>query len=111
MGTSDTRTVAEWEETVGEQIRDARISRNLDQEGLASLANVSVATLSNLERGKGSSLKTLISVVRALDRPEWLTSLSPTVEVSPMQRLRSKQRSSGPRRRVRSSRITPDPQA
>jgi transcriptional regulator with XRE-family HTH domain len=108
MDTSDKHTVVEWEQTIGEQIRDARISRNFDQEGLAALANISVATLSNLERGKGSSLKTLIAVARALDRTDWLTALSPTVEISPMQRLRAKQHSPGPRRRVRSTRTTPD---
>ena len=93
------RTIAEWEVLIGEQIRKARIARGAGQEQLAALADVSVGALSKLERGKGSSLKTLIAVVRALDRADWLEGLAPPVTVSPMQLLRS--RSRAPRVRVR----------
>ncbi len=93
------RTIAEWEVMIGEQVRKARIARGAGQEQLAALADVSVGALSKLERGKGSSLKTLIAVVRALDRADWLESLAPPVTVSPMQLLRS--RSRAPRARVR----------
>jgi transcriptional regulator with XRE-family HTH domain len=87
-------TVEEWEAKVGRQIRAARVASGLDQARLASLANVSLATLSNLERGKGSTLKTLVAVVRALERTDWLENLAPEVTVSPMQMLRAKQRTS-----------------
>jgi len=93
------RTIDEWEGFVGEQVRSARIAAELDQERLAALADISVGALSNLERGKGSSLKTLVAVVRALGRTEWLEALAPPVTVSPMQMLRAKRRS--PRARVR----------
>ncbi|MHB8555830.1 MAG: helix-turn-helix domain-containing protein, partial [Candidatus Dormibacteria bacterium] len=53
------RTVRQWEAILGDQIRRARIARDLDQVRLAELANVSVGALSGLERGKGSSLRTL----------------------------------------------------
>jgi transcriptional regulator with XRE-family HTH domain len=96
------RTVNEWEALVGDQIRQVRIARNLDQAGLAELANISIGAVSNLERGKGSSLRTLIAVLRALGRTEWLESLAPTVVVSPMHLLRAKQKT--PRPRVRASR-------
>ncbi len=98
------RTLDEWEARVGEQVRAARVASNLDQARLAALANVSVGALSNLERGKGSSLKTLLAVVRALGRTEWLEALAPPVAVSPMQMLRAKKKSSRPRVRVRASR-------
>ena len=84
------RTVDEWEKSVGEQLRDTRIAGDLDQARLAALADISVGALSNLERGKGSSLKTLVAVARALDRTDWLESLAPQVSVSPMQLLRAK---------------------
>lgn len=93
------RTVEEWESLIGEQVRNARIASDLDQKRLSELANVSVGAVSNLERGKGSSLKTLVAVVRAVGRTEWLDSLAPPVTVSPIQVLRAKQRS--PRTRVR----------
>lgn len=92
-------TVEEWEALVGEQVRAARIAADLDQARLAALADISVGALSNLERGKGSSLKTLVAVIRALGRTDWLESLAPAVTVSPMQMLRAKQRT--PRKRVR----------
>ena len=92
-------TVKEWETLVGEQVRAARVAADLDQARLAALADVSVGALSNLERGKGSSLKTLVAVVRALGRTDWLESLAPPVTVSPMQMLRAKQQA--PRKRVR----------
>jgi transcriptional regulator with XRE-family HTH domain len=96
------QTVSEWETLVGDQIRRVRIAKDLDQAGLAELADISTGAVSNLERGKGSSLRTLIAVLRALGRTDWLESLAPAVSVSPMQLLRAKQRASRPR--VRASR-------
>ena len=83
-------TVDEWEAVVGRQIRSARVASGFDQAKLAALSNVSLATLSNLERGKGSSLKTLVAVVRALGRSDWLENVAPVVTISPMQMLRAK---------------------
>ncbi|HEY4928440.1 MAG TPA: helix-turn-helix transcriptional regulator [Acidimicrobiales bacterium] len=97
-------TVDEWEASIGQQVRIARVGSGLDQVQLASLANVSVATLSNLERGKGSQLKTVIAVARALGRTDWLESLAPEVTVSPMQMLRAKQRAPSTPMRVRTRR-------
>jgi transcriptional regulator with XRE-family HTH domain len=94
-------TVEEWETLVGRQVRTARVTSGLDQAQLAFLANVSLATLSNLERGKGSTLKTVIAVARALGRTDWLENLAPEVTVSPMQMLRAKQRASQVAVRVR----------
>ena len=101
-------TVEEWETVIGGQVRTARVAGGLDQAQLASLANVSLATLSNLERGKGSSLKTVIAVARALGRTDWLENLAPVVTVSPMQMLRAKQRSPQRAVRVRARRVRLD---
>ena len=91
----------EWEKVVGEQIRAARIANDLDQAALSERANVSIGALSNLERGRGSSLTTVVAVVRALGRTDWLESLAPQVTISPLQMLRSKQKSPATRARVR----------
>jgi transcriptional regulator with XRE-family HTH domain len=96
------RTVDEWEAVLGDQVRRARLAQNLDQARLAELANVSIGAISNLERGKGSSLQTLASVLRALGRTDWIESLAPNVGVSPMQMLRSNLKT--PRKRLRASR-------
>ncbi|KJF17386.1 helix-turn-helix transcriptional regulator [Acidithrix ferrooxidans] len=101
------RTIEEWETLVGEQVRAMRIANDLDQTRLAELANVSVGALSNLERGKGSSLKTVVAVVRALDRTDWIEALVPPVTVSPIQMLRAKRNS--PRTRVRARSTDPQP--
>ncbi len=98
------QTVEEWEARLGEQLRDVRVARGLDQVGLAELANVSVRAVSNLERGRGSSLKTLVAVAKALDRTDWLEALAPAVTISPIQMLRAKARTPGRRVRVRTGR-------
>jgi transcriptional regulator with XRE-family HTH domain len=102
---NDYLTTREWEARLGDQVRRVRIAQDLDQARLAELARVSVGAVSNLERGKGSSLHTLVSVLRALDRTEWLGSLAPAVGVSPMQMLRTRQQA--PTARMRVSRRSP----
>jgi transcriptional regulator with XRE-family HTH domain len=82
-------TTAEWESILGQQVKSARIAAGVDQERLAALAGVSVHSISNLERGKGSSVRTLVAVVRALDRSDWLEALGPPVTVSPIRMLRA----------------------
>lgn len=94
----NTLTIAEQVAALGSQVRDARIAQNLDQASLARMADISINAVSNLERGKGSTLATFVAVVRALDRSDWLSSLAPAVTVSPMQILRSKR---PPARRLR----------
>ncbi|SMF14126.1 hypothetical protein SAMN02745746_01542 [Pseudogulbenkiania subflava DSM 22618] len=78
----------------------------LDQQSLARRASISVGAVKNLESGKGSSLSSLIKVVRALRREDWLKSFAPLITVSPMQMLRSarlkkqRQRVFKPRKKV-----------
>lgn len=88
----------DWEVTVGEQFRALRIARNIDQSQLAALAGVSVGSVKNLEQGRGSTLKTIVRVSRALGREDWLGALSPAIAISPIDVLRSARRE--PRRRV-----------
>ena len=89
----------EWETNLGEQFRTLRIRTNLEQVELAVKANVSVGAIKNLEGGRGSSLKTLIKVARALNRTDWLEALAPKVSVSPMQMLKASSKTS-PRQKV-----------
>lgn len=97
------KSTPEWERFIGDQCRAERIRAALEQSQLAELAGVSVGAVRNLEGGKGSSLKTLIRVLRVLERTDWLTSLAPAVGVSPLQVLRSGQ-ARRPRQRVRHAR-------
>jgi transcriptional regulator with XRE-family HTH domain len=87
----------QWEERIGEQVRDLRIAAGLDQTELSESAGVSIGALRNLERGRGSTLRTLLRVIGELGREDWLRNLAPTVMVSPLDAVRA---TAGPRRRV-----------
>ena len=93
------RTVAEWEAEIGAQVRTVRMLAGISQAELAKRANVAVGALARLESGRGSTLKTLVALVRSLDRTEWLEQLSPLITISPMQMLRDHRRLK-PRQRV-----------
>jgi transcriptional regulator with XRE-family HTH domain len=93
------QTTEEWEARLGRQVRAERLRLGVDQASLASAANISTPSLSALENGMGSRLGTLIKVVRALGREEWLDGLAPTTEISPLALLRDKDRSA-PRQRA-----------
>lgn len=88
---SSTDRSEDWEARLGRQVRDLRLRVNRSQVDLAAAANIATSTLQSLERGEGSSVRTLIQVARALGREDWLTSLAPEVTVSPMQLLRERQ--------------------
>ncbi len=91
----------EMERAIGQQVRALRLATNLSQEALAGNANVSLSSVKSLERGDGSTLATLIKVLRALDSLDWLTTLYPEPAVSPMALLRQEQ---SRQRRVRPKR-------
>jgi transcriptional regulator with XRE-family HTH domain len=95
------KTTQDWQEALGDSIRAARIEQGLDQSQLADLANVSASSVSALERGRGSSVASLVAVIRALDRMDWLEALAPPVRVSPMRMLQTRRRERVPRQRVR----------
>ena len=88
----------EWEAALGAQVRSLRIARDLDQSQLADRAGVSLGSVKNLEQGRGSTLRTLIRVARALGREDWLNAFAPRVPISPIDVLRSTRRE--PRKRV-----------
>ena len=87
----------ELESTLGEQLRAVRLRRNLSQEDLATTAGMALGSLRNLEAGRGATVASQVSVVRALGLYDWLTSMQPAVTISPMQMLKAKQ----PRQRAR----------
>lgn len=91
-------TTEDWEALVGEQVRTLRIAKGLDQAQLAELAGVSLGTVKGVEQGRGSTLRSLVRLTRALDREEWLRGLAPRPTVSPIDVLRSSR--TEPRRRV-----------
>lgn len=84
------KTVDEWAFELGEQMRALRLRADLDQISLAERAGVGLSAVKNIESGKGATLKTLIKILRVLDRADWLSSLAPPVSISPLQMLKAK---------------------
>jgi transcriptional regulator with XRE-family HTH domain len=97
------RSTGDWEVEVGTQVRALRMLANLTQAELARRANIAVGAVAGLEHGRGSTLRTLIAVTRALGQTSWLEQLAPHPMVSPIQQLRDQKRNS-PRQRVYSPR-------
>ena len=79
------------EAELGRQIRNLRLRENLLQEELAERAGIALNAVKNLENGKGATLRSLIQTLRILGRADWLLTLAPTVSISPVQMLNTKQ--------------------
>lgn len=93
-----------WEAELGAQIRALRLKQNIDQRKLAARAGIALNAVKRLESGKGTTLRTLVQVLRLLNRAEWLKTLAPQVSISPVQMLRTK----APRQRVSPKRKPPE---
>jgi transcriptional regulator with XRE-family HTH domain len=87
---TNSMTAEKWEATLGRQLRDLRLRQNIDQRRLAEQAGVALNVVKNLEAGKGAMVKSLVKVLRALGRAEWIESLAPAVSISPLRMLKTK---------------------
>ena len=85
-------TIDEHEAILGEHLKTYRLLQNMNQVTLADRSGISVGALKNLENGYGSTLKTLIAVLRALGREEWLSSIAPRISINPLTMPRDSQR-------------------
>lgn len=83
-------TPQEWEVMVGENIKALRLQKNIDRKTLCDQAGISENALRHLEGGSGSTLKTLVRVVKALDREGWLASIAPEISINPLHMVRGK---------------------
>lgn len=90
-------TLEDLEADLGKTLRLLRLDRNLEQETVAERAGVSLNSLKRLEAGRGSTTHTLLSVVRALGRGEWLKTIAPVATINPL----TMPRSAKPRQRAR----------
>lgn len=96
------KTVEEWEQTLGEHIHTLRLQRNIDQRELAAHAGVALNAVKRLEAGKTTTTRTLISVLRILNRTDWIDSLSPPISINPLQMTNGK----APRQKIFKERST-----
>lgn len=94
----ESNTVAEIEKALGERVRGLRLRKNLTQVEIAGIAGVARTSVVKLEAGAGSSVDTLVRVLKALEVPDILGAIAPAPQVSPMALLRIP---AGPRRASR----------
>ena len=87
---SSDRSTVEFQADLGQQLRQLRLRRNLDQRQLAREAGVALNVVKRLESGRGATLKSLIKCLRVLARTDWLSTLSPPVSISPLQMVKTK---------------------
>jgi transcriptional regulator with XRE-family HTH domain len=97
MGDLSFMSLAELQAHLGEQLQQLRIAKNLDQITTAEKAGIAEKTLRNLEAGRGSSVESLLRVLKALDSLQGLQLIAPKPSISPLALLRHSKR----RRRVR----------
>ena len=83
-------TTHEQAAELGRHLRELRLRRNIDQRKLAKQAAVALNVIKNLEKGRGATVTSLIKVLRALGREEWLGTLAPPVSISPLQMLKGR---------------------
>ena len=94
------RTPEEHEALLGQRLKTLRVQKNLDQATVSARAGISIRSLRNLESGNGSSLHTLIVVLRVLGRETWLETIAPVPTINPIMMTRKavpRQRASKPR--------------
>jgi transcriptional regulator with XRE-family HTH domain len=81
---------SEIEKELGQQLLSLRLRQNINQSELAARAGVALNVVKKLEKGKGVTVTSLVKVLCALGRADWLASLAPAVSISPMQMLKAK---------------------
>ncbi len=82
------KTPAELQQIMGERLRALRLSRNLTQRELAEKAGLSLRALNNLEAGAGSTLESLVRVLKASNAADAIELLAPQPKVSPLNLLK-----------------------
>ena len=98
-------TPDEWEAELGQHVRALRLRQNIDQHQLARRAGIALNAVKHLESGQGATVRSLVRVLRALNKADWLRSLAPAVSISPIEMLKAKT----PRRRASRRKPTTKP--
>lgn len=101
MSTLLFKTPEELQLILGERLRRLRLDRNLDQRTTAEKAGISEKALRNLEAGRGSTLETLIRVLKALECLQGIDVLVPEPSINPLDLLRQSKAPQRARRNVR----------
>ena len=90
------------EKTIGETIRRLRIRKSIPLEDVAERANLSPISVRSLELGRGSTLSTMLKVLKAIDETGFIQDWAErSNETSPMQALRASRSLASEPKRVR----------
>jgi len=100
MDNASFKSIEDLQFSLGEQLQALRVAKNLDQRTTAEKAGISEKALRNLEAGRGSTVESLLRVLKALDSLEGIELLAPKPTVNPLSLLRDAKA----RQRVRHSR-------
>jgi transcriptional regulator with XRE-family HTH domain len=95
------KSAEELQSELGRRLQRLRLSRNLSQRTVAEKAGITRAALQNLEAGRGSSVKTLVRTLKALNYLEGIEILAPEPTIHPLALLKTKripQRARRPRK-------------
>src|SRR5215470_482741 len=84
------KSAEELQSELGRRLQQLRLSRNLDQRTVAVKAGIARAALQNLEAGRGSSIKTLVRTLKALNYLEGIELLAPEATINPLALLGTK---------------------
>jgi transcriptional regulator with XRE-family HTH domain len=90
MSDFEFKTPEELQSELGRRLQRLRLSRNLDQRTIAEKAGITRAALQNLEAGRGSSVKTLVRTLKALNYLEGIEILAPEPTINPLALLKTK---------------------
>jgi transcriptional regulator with XRE-family HTH domain len=94
------------EQSICEDIRRLRLSRNWTRDKLSQEAGVSARTVANLEEGKGVTFNTIIRIMKAFGIQANLGMLIPDTSIQPIQLLEmgeKERKRAGTRRKGESS--------
>ncbi|MEO7101001.1 MAG: helix-turn-helix transcriptional regulator [Luteolibacter sp.] len=72
------------EQELGNRLKNHRLDLNLTQDEIASRSGLSRRTITAIENGQGSTLGTLIAMLRALNALDTLESFLPDPGISPI---------------------------
>jgi transcriptional regulator with XRE-family HTH domain len=90
---------SELESLLGENIKNFRLQKGLHRDDLSNQAGISISALKNLENGEGATVKTLVRVIRALGREDWIEAVAPAISINPLHMVEGKKtRQRAPRR-------------
>jgi transcriptional regulator with XRE-family HTH domain len=83
------KSIDELQVSLGEQLQSLRVAKNLDQRTTAEKAGISEKALRNLEAGRGSTVESLLRVLKALESLQGIELLAPKPTINPLSLLRN----------------------